>query len=68
MSSTRAKPLERRIEQTSLQDITPDHFRARAKHYRLAAALANVPRDAADLRELALMFDQIAGDFDQVIG
>jgi hypothetical protein len=45
--------------------VTSADFRKRAKHYRLAAALADIPRDAAMFDELASMFEQIARRFGQ---
>jgi len=44
--------------------VTSADFRKRAQHYRLASALADIPRDAAMFDELASMFDQIACRFD----
>jgi hypothetical protein len=43
--------------------ITAAHFRERARHYRLAAAVADVNRDALTFSDLAAMFDQIAESF-----
>ena len=40
--------------------VTSDDFRERAKYYRFAAALTDVPRDAAMFDDLATMFDEIA--------
>jgi len=45
------------------QRVTAVHFRERARHYRLAAAIADAPRDIAMFRELAMMFGQLAEDF-----
>jgi hypothetical protein len=43
--------------------VTAVHFRERARQYRLAAAIADAPRDVAMFRELAMMFEQLAEDF-----
>ena len=40
--------------------ITPVHFRERAKQYRLAAAVAEAPRDVAMFSDLARIFDKLA--------
>jgi hypothetical protein len=42
---------------------TSNPFRQRAKHYRLAAAVADAPRDVAMFGDLAMMFDRIADHF-----
>ena len=47
------------------EPITSAHFRERARHYRLAAALADATRDAQTFTDLAMMFDHIAERFDQ---
>jgi hypothetical protein len=65
MSDTRAKLPEEHAEKCRPLQITSDHFRERARHYRLAAATADVARDVATFRELATMFDQIARQFDR---
>jgi hypothetical protein len=43
--------------------ITSVHFRERARHYRLAAAIADARRDEAMFRDLAMMFERLAEDF-----
>lgn len=47
--------------------ITPSDFRERARHYRLAAAVSDLPREVAFFEELATMFDRIALDFDRAL-
>ena len=42
---------------------TSAHLRGRARQYRLAAAVADCPRDATIFCDLAMMFDQLAYDF-----
>ena len=42
---------------------TSAHLRGRARQYRLAAAVANCPRDVTIFCDLAMMFDQLAYDF-----
>lgn len=39
------------------------NLRGRAREYRLAAALADCPRDEATLLDLAMTFDQLANEF-----
>ena len=60
-----AKLLGEQIEQSWPPRITSDHLRQRARCYRLAAAIADVPRDVATFGALAMMFDRIARDFDR---
>jgi hypothetical protein len=43
--------------------ITSSHFRQRAKHYRLAAAIADARRDVAMFRDLAMIFERLAEHF-----
>jgi hypothetical protein len=43
--------------------ITSVHFRERARYYRLAAAIADAPRDVATFCDLAMMFERLAEDF-----
>ena len=42
---------------------TSAHLRGRARQYRLAAAVADCPRDETTFCDLAMMFDQLAYDF-----
>ena len=42
---------------------TSAHLRGRARQYRLAAAVADCPRDVTVFCDLAMMFDQLAYDF-----
>ena len=51
------------IKRSLPTQVTSADFRKRAQHYRLASALADIPRDAAMFDELASMFDQIACRF-----
>jgi hypothetical protein len=39
------------------------HLRQRARHYRFAAAMADVPRDVKMFLELATMFDLLSEQF-----
>jgi hypothetical protein len=48
------------VKRSPPAQVTSADFRKRAQHYRLASALADIPRDAAMFDELASMFDQIA--------
>ena len=65
MSAIPAKLPEEQVEQSWPRRITSDHLRQRARCYRLAAAIADVPQNAATFDALAMMFDRIAHDFDQ---
>ena len=42
---------------------TSAHFRERARHYRLAEAIADAPRDVEMFHDLATMFERLAEDF-----
>jgi len=42
---------------------TSAYLRGRARQYRLAAAVADCPRDVSVFCDLAMMFDQLAHDF-----
>ena len=42
---------------------TSAHLRGRARQYRLAAAVADCPRDVIIFCDLAMMFDRLAYDF-----
>jgi hypothetical protein len=63
MSATRSELPHLHVIHNPSRRITSDDFRKRAKHYRLAAALADAPQSAAMLDELATMFDRLAHDF-----
>jgi hypothetical protein len=43
--------------------ITSVHFRQRARHYQLAAAMSDSPRDVETYLDLAMMFDRLAEQF-----
>jgi hypothetical protein len=42
---------------------TSVQFRLRARHYRLAAAISDAPREVAMFRDLAWTFDRLSEDF-----
>jgi len=42
---------------------TSAHFRERARHYRLAEAIADAPRDVEMFHDLATMFERLSEDF-----
>ena len=46
--------------------ITSAHFRERARHYRLAEAIADAPRDIEMFHDLATMFERLSEDFGRV--
>lgn len=52
-----------RVEADQWQTTTSAHLRRRARHYRLAAAVADCPRDELMFCDLAMMFDQLAHEF-----
>jgi hypothetical protein len=52
-----------RVEAGRWRTTTSAHLRRRARHYRLAAAVADCPRDEVAFCDLAMMFDQLAYDF-----
>ena len=68
MSAIPAKMPGENVERSWPRHITSDHLRQRAKCYRLAAAIADVPQDAATFGALAMMFDRIADDFERARG
>jgi hypothetical protein len=43
--------------------ISSVHFRERARHYWLAAAIADAPAEVGMFRDLAMMFEKLAEDF-----
>jgi len=43
--------------------ITSASFRQRARHYQLAAAMTDVPRDMETFIDLAMMFERLAEEF-----
>jgi hypothetical protein len=43
--------------------ITSVHFRRRARHYRLAAAITDAPRDVEMFLDLAMMFERLSEHF-----
>ena len=46
--------------------ITSVSFLRRARHYRLAAAMSDVPRDVKMFLDLAMMFDLVSEQFARV--
>jgi hypothetical protein len=54
---------ETKVEADRWRSTTSAHLRGRARQYRLAAALANCPREEAMFCDMAMMFDQLAYDF-----
>jgi len=43
--------------------ITPVSFGQRARHYQLAAAMTDAPRDVEMFLDLAMMFERLAEEF-----
>ena len=43
--------------------ITSVNFLQRARHYRLAAAMSDAPRDGETFLDLAMMFERLAKQF-----
>ena len=54
---------ETRVEADRWQTTTSAHLRQRARHYRLAAAMAEGSRDEWMFSDLAMMFDRLAHEF-----
>lgn len=52
-----------KVEADRWHSTTSARLRGRARHYRLAATLADCRRDETMYCDLALMFDQLAHDF-----
>ena len=48
--------------------MTSSHFRQRARHYRLAAAIADARRDVVMFGDLAMMFERLADSLDRSQG
>jgi len=46
---------------------TSAHFRERARHYRLAEAIADAPRDVEMFHDLATMFKRLSEDFARMV-
>lgn len=46
-----------------LKTITSVSFGQRARHYRLAAAMTDAPRDVEMFVDLAMMFERLAEEF-----
>jgi hypothetical protein len=63
MGPTLANSREARVEADRWRTTTSAHLRRRARHYRLAAAVAEGPRDELMFSELAMMFDKLAHEF-----
>jgi hypothetical protein len=51
------------IASTPARQITSVHFRQRARHYQLAAAVADAPRDVETLLDLAMMSERLSQRF-----
>jgi hypothetical protein len=54
---------EARVEADRWRTTTSAHLRRRARHYRLAAAVADCSQDELMFCDLAMMFDQLAHEF-----
>jgi hypothetical protein len=39
------------------------HFRQRARHYRFAAAMSDIPREVETFLDLAMMFERLSEQF-----
>jgi hypothetical protein len=52
-----------KITSTPPRRITSVHFRLRARHYRLAAAMSEAPREVEMFLDLAMMFERLAEQF-----
>jgi sulfite reductase alpha subunit-like flavoprotein len=63
MSAIRTESTVENVGRTPPARITSADFRKRAQHYRLAAALADIPREATMFDQLAVMFEQMARRF-----
>jgi hypothetical protein len=63
MGPTGSNFRETKIEAERWRSTTSARLRGRARQYRLAAALADCPRDEAMFCDLAMMFDKLAYDF-----
>jgi hypothetical protein len=48
---------------SSPKGIKSMHFRLRARHYRLAAAVTDAPRDVEMFLDLAMMFERLSEQF-----
>ena len=46
---------------------TSAHFRERARHYRLAEAIADAPRDVEMFHDLATLFERLSEDFARMV-
>jgi hypothetical protein len=49
----------------SVKEVTSVHFRLRARHYRLAAAVTDAPHDEEMFLDLATMFERLSEHFAQ---
>ena len=63
MGATMLNSREASVEADRWRTTTSAHLRRRARHYRLAAAVADCHREELMLGDLAMMFDQIAYEF-----
>ena len=52
-----------KITSTPPRRITSVHFRQRARHYQLAAAMTDAPRGVETFLDLAMMFERLAEQF-----
>jgi hypothetical protein len=52
-----------KITSTPPRRITSVNFLQRARHYRLAAAISDAPRDVEMFLDLAMMFERLAEQF-----
>jgi hypothetical protein len=57
-----------KIASTPPRRITSVDFRQRARHYQLAAAMSDAPRDVETFLDLAMMFEQLAEQFARAEG
>jgi hypothetical protein len=51
------------ITSTPPRQITSVHFRRRARHYQLAAAVSDAPHDVETFLDLAMMFERLSEQF-----
>lgn len=63
MGPTQSNSREMKVEADRQGSTTSAWLRERARQYRLAAALADCPRDEAMFCDLAMMFDQLGARF-----
>ena len=63
MGPIQANFRETKVEADPCWSTTSAHLRGRARQYRLAAAVADCPRDELMFCDMAMMFDQLAYQF-----